>query len=544
MTELTGLLLDTVSIQKYIFASSRLKENIGASYIVNRIYADELAISLQEVFGGEADINEWREHLDKVKIAESEEIRYEVAYIGGGNALLLFRNADDAKRLVQHWSKRLLKTAPGIRTAVAIGNINLHHFREDLSSLYHMLIENKNKCFPNTTLHRYGITAEDPANGLSAEIFHEEYGERAGYISSVSKTKLDAADAAQRQMEGKFRDILSNKFTFTREIAKLGQQKGDSYIAIVHIDGNNIGELFQNCKTLSERRILSKTMSMLMEKAFSKLLQEIIIHHMPYLLQENSGFRITQSNEGKTILPIRPLVLGGDDMTFVTDGRLGLYFAQKIIEYLKEESMNCPDFFPKPFSACAGVVLTRTKYPFFRGYELAEELCGSAKQCAREEPDSSWLDFHLAYGGFSGEFDAMRERHYTLDGGEKLYFGPYIIDHSPREKSIKNLKKGIRHFRKNWPHSKVKELRSMLASGKDMTTAFIKDQQVKGGTLPSLEGPVDYTLSGWENNTTPYFDMIELLDFYPDYFLDWGEAQVENVTNPGEIKVTDTARFR
>lgn len=530
MTELTGLLIDTVSIQKYIFASSRLKKNIGASYIVDRIYKDDLSISLQEVFGVETDINEWQKHSDQIKIAESPEVPYEIAYIGGGNALLLFRNANDAKRLVQHWSKRLLRTAPGLRTAVAIGSLDLHHFQEGLSSLYQMLIDNKNKYFPNTTLHRYGITAEDPANSFSAEVFHQEYGETTGYISSVSKTKLDAADAAQRQMEEKFRDILSNQFTFTREITKLGQQKEDSYIAIVHIDGNNIGELFQSCQTLSERRKLSKTMSRMMEKAFSKLLKEIINHHMPYLLQENSGFRIAQSSEGKTILPIRPLVLGGDDITFISDGRLGLYFAEKVIEYLKEESMKYPDFFPKPFSACAGIALTRTKYPFFRGYELAEELCGTAKQCAREETGGSWLDFHLTYGGFSGELGAMRERHYTLDGDEKLRFGPYVIDNLLRENSIKNLKYGMRHFKRNWPHSKVKELRSMLASGKDMTEAFIKDQQVKGRTLPSVEGPVDYTLSGWENNTTPYFDMIELLDFYPDYFLEWEDARVENIT--------------
>jgi hypothetical protein len=30
------------------------------------------------------------------------------------------------------------------------------------------------------------------------------------------------------------------------------------------------------------------------------------------------------SNEGKICLPFRPLVYGGDDVTFVCDGRLGL----------------------------------------------------------------------------------------------------------------------------------------------------------------------------------------------------------------------------
>lgn len=531
MHALTGVLIDTVSIQKYIFSSSRLKENIGASYLVGRIYEEELSASLREVFGAETDINEWQRNPDKINIVDSPDVPCEVAYIGGGNALLLFRNTHDARRFVQHWTKRLLTAAPGLRTSVAIGGLDLHRFQEDLSSLYQMLIDNKNTCFPNTTLHRYGITAEDPANGFSAEVFHREYGETAGYISSVSKAKLDASDAAQEQLEGKFRDILANKYTFTREIAKLGQQKGNSYIAVVHIDGNNIGELFQNCQTLGERRKLSKTVSKLMESAFSNLLQDIISRHMTHFLQENSGFHIGTSDEGKVILPIRPLVLGGDDITFIADGRLGLYFAEKVIGHLKAESINDPGSFPEPFSACAGIALTRTKYPFFRGYELAEELCDMAKQRAREEPGSSWVDFHLAYGGFSGELSFMRERHYTLNDGEKLHFGPYAVGRHLRGNSTENLKNGLRHFKKNWPRSKVKELRSVLASGKAMTESFVKDQQVKGRILPPLDGPVDYTISGWENNVTPYFDMIELFDFYPDHLLEQGEEPVENVTN-------------
>nr|WP_269849654.1 hypothetical protein [Methanosarcina horonobensis] len=36
-------------------------------------------------------------------------------------------------------------------------------------------------------------------------------------------------------------------------------------------------------------------------------------------------------------------------------------------------------------SSCAGVAITKTKYPFYRGYELAEDLCKNAKKRIQKE---------------------------------------------------------------------------------------------------------------------------------------------------------------
>jgi len=49
--EVTAVLIDTVSIQKFIFSSNRLKENLGASYLVEQIYQGMLTQALEEVFG-------------------------------------------------------------------------------------------------------------------------------------------------------------------------------------------------------------------------------------------------------------------------------------------------------------------------------------------------------------------------------------------------------------------------------------------------------------------------------------------------------------
>jgi hypothetical protein len=45
-----GVLLDTVSIQRYIFSTNNLKENIGASRIVEDIYDSHLKEAIKKLF--------------------------------------------------------------------------------------------------------------------------------------------------------------------------------------------------------------------------------------------------------------------------------------------------------------------------------------------------------------------------------------------------------------------------------------------------------------------------------------------------------------
>ena len=74
--------------------------------------------------------------------------------------------------------------------------------------------------------------------------------------------------------------------------------------------------------------------------------------------------------------PFRPILKEGDDITFITDGQLGsIPFAEKYLELMSNRTL----LNGKRLSACAGVAIIKPKYPFFRGYSLAEELCQRAK---------------------------------------------------------------------------------------------------------------------------------------------------------------------
>ena len=47
--EITAVLMDVSAIQQYVFGSNKLKENLGASYLVGNIYEQYLNIAFKNL---------------------------------------------------------------------------------------------------------------------------------------------------------------------------------------------------------------------------------------------------------------------------------------------------------------------------------------------------------------------------------------------------------------------------------------------------------------------------------------------------------------
>ena len=86
--------------------------------------------------------------------------------------------------------------------------------------------------------------------------------------------------------------------------------------------------------------------------------------------------------------PVRPLIFGGDDLTLVCDGRLGLALAAVYLKAFHthttsefsrldfpDRDKKISDELKKPAYACAGVAIVKTHYPFARAYKLSSALC-------------------------------------------------------------------------------------------------------------------------------------------------------------------------
>ena len=255
------------------------------------------------------------------------------------------------------------------------------------------------------------------------------------------------------------------KYAFPSEFEKLGQRETEDYMAIVHIDGNNMGEKFRDCSTLTKRKNMSRAVYWKTVLAFCMLLADILGDYAAM----HKHLSLEEADDGKMLLPIRPIVLGGDDMTFVCTAKYALSFTRTIMEALNDLGID----------TCGGVSILPTAYPFFRGYEIAEQLCGAAKskmRAMREEGSSCWLDFAILHGEQPPTLEQIREQQYSGKCGA-MHFGPYRVDGDAlTPEYVGNLIEAVRQFVQGegrMPMNKIKELRAVLAAGRHEHAQFM-----------------------------------------------------------------------
>lgn len=529
-----AVMIDMVSIQAYIFASNKLKENIGAEYLVKESYRGPLQTVIDAMYPGISfDRERWRTNPTEIF---QQSPNFDMGYVGGGNALLLFNegNADlskhKAREFIQNWTFRLLREAPGIITAVAYHATTktelTQQFANVTDALERGLAVNRAKSLPQTTLPRHGITAECPRSGLSMETMVMVEGERR-YVSSFSAAKLIAVSKANQELLEEFKPVLGQQYTFTDDLDLLGQKSGeDSHIAIVHLDGNDMGLEFQGKTSLAEFRDFSNKVETATKAAFRKVIELVVRHYEPIMtwLGWNPNKQNYPANdEGQWILPIRLIVRGGDDLTFVCDSRLGVYLAQTCLEFFETQQKEATG---KTLTACAGVAIIKTKYPFYRGYELAEDLCSSAKKFRRtSEKSASYLDYHIAMGGIFGDLQEIRRKHFQAAQGN-LVFRPYRIGTQAQHDGhdLNAFLKAVQILRdpEKFPRNKVQDLRQILSLSESATQQFMHELKFRERDLPPIEGGTYHTRL-FDHGQTPYLDMIELLEYYP--VLPWKPTQ-------------------
>lgn len=546
-----ALLCDTRSIQRYIYAGNRLKTNVGASFLVTTVFEEELFPVVREAFGDAFDEESFAQGGAPVE-ALAQGGRAVVAANGGGNALVLFSadvTEETLRGIVRSFSERVLASRPGLHLGAAIGELRTApaFFQEDLSALFGKLKENQNRVFPQVNVPYHGITVSCQVNGEAANFFdaHQEIRPDAPqelrFYSQETAAKARAAKRATAALHKMFSSI-TERYAFPLEIGELGQRETENFFAIVHIDGNNMGERFRACRTQDARSRLSRSVQKKTEGAFHCLLESIDAEYGSY-----AAFLDLGTADGKPVLPIRPIILGGDDVTFVCPAKLALRFAKRFLEAMADpaavDKIEAEE--ARVIDACAGIAIVKTTYPFFRGYELAEQLCDAAKarmRTLRAEggAGTSWLDYAILHGEQAPTLAALRAQEYHGARGD-MHFGPYRVAHpmgtgeKEHRYDIENLALAVRQLQgtkdaagrwKTRPcmaRSKAKELRGVLAHGAKEAQRFRLQLDHMGDHLPDVAEwavyakPENALWSGAPGNErTPYVDAIELMEFLPE----------------------------
>jgi Cas10/Cmr2, second palm domain len=532
------LIVDTTGIQPYIFGSNRLRENIGAS---------QLVAQATEAWAFGALPNPNNLNADDKRIEEpSYHLAAEVLYAGGGNFVVLFQTVEGAKAFTRALSHKALEDAPNLQLVIAQQEFDWDNsvLSKAVDNLFKQLAKKKRSRPLSAPLMGLGVTVMCQSTGLPAVDVTEGIREDEGYPASAEiLVKLDATKAANGRLRTMFDAALGSDYVFPLDFDELGRSEGEhSYIAVVHADGNGMGDRIQRIGKMSKNnrdyitrlRAFSQAVKEAAQSALDATLERLVTRLKKdggsQLLHKNAAgkalaeIKLKPAGGGRYFLPCRPIVFGGDDVTFVCDGRLGLSFA---VEYLRRfenetEITKRPDCNGR-ITACAGIAIVKTHYPFARAYMLAEELCKSAKTYRRKVSESnvewngSCLDWHFALSGLSGKIDKIREREYTVSAGS-LTLRPVPLDKNPKEsqREWNVVRNGITIFQgETWAgrRNKVKSLRETLREGPAAVEWFLKRFGIEG-TLPVIQGYTNFAKTGWWTKWCGYFDAIEVADWF------------------------------
>lgn len=416
----------------------------------------------------------------------------DLVYSGGGHAVLQFDGVGHARAFAQRVTEAAMRQFPGMAMfAKQLPYDESLSPRENLQRL-HMALEAK-KALRQADFHRLSFGVETAAPNKE---------------SSRRKLELDPPEG----------------WTFPTDFGDLAG--GDNFIAVVHVDGNGMGRRVNGLYEQTEED---------WEACCGKLrrFSEGIQADFEAAFQAMAAEAAAGCSRADRMLPLRPVILAGDDVCFVAAGDIGLECARVFLERLAER-VNRED--GEHYAACAGVALVHKKYPFHQAYDLAEELCSSAKKYgAKLDPNGriSAMDWHIEFGQLKDSLAALREDYRAEDGGP-MTLRPVTVVVPGGEGAFdvrsyacfKAMCLMIRKQRRKFARSKIKGLRQALRQGEIESQYYLIANEIQD--LRFLPKNVENSKNGltWEFSDKDvfqriggerrclFFDAIELTDHF------------------------------
>lgn len=515
MSQYVLTIVDLTGIQKYIFSSSNLKHIIGASELVYRATRQWVYKTLLGL--GTSNITAEEKIQETQKITDGN-LTSELMYAGGGNAVIIFKDIDIARQFAQKLTRRALVDAPGLEPVIC--HTPFEWGRDSLSKMVDDTFKElgKKKQYRYTSAPVLGLSVTATCQFTEAPATGKDGGKP---ISAEIEAKLAAAPLAHHRMIQQAG--WPQDYSAPTDFDHFGRTRDkSSYIAVVHADGNGVGQRIQNIAqgTYSDPyRDYIKAM-----RDFSTSLEQAAIESLKATVAALAGKVKDDQIEGviqlerddkeqKLFLPFRPLVFGGDDVTFVCDGRLGLTLAAFYLDHFTRQHSFSPD--DKPIYARAGVAVVKTHFPFVRAYQLAEQLAVNAKKYIKDNHgELSVLDWHFASGGPVFDLVEIRRREYEVPAGNLTMRPVRVVGEADDWQSWANFSLIVKDFLRRAQEgesSKIKALREALRGGEDQVKAFLKNYDF---SLPLIRANKPHLMeTGWADGRCGYFDAIEAMDF-------------------------------
>ena len=474
------VMLQTNSNQPFIFSSPRLREQIGASFEITLL-------------------SRWvKEEAEKLLKQKPLPTSFWVSD-SSGKVIVRFTNDEGApknlaKQLILEVTLRALTDAPGLDvTGVFIEATSNTVDADDLQELDRVFLEyslNRRPAaarFPQFPFLERGSESALPASASLGDLkFSQESLQRNNFdesspLSLPSRVKRAFASTSRKQQVDDVQERLAKQGKELKQEPQLDPTKlaaafqdGEEFedakdmlssVGVVHIDGNGVGAIMRDlgCAHRAVQKVGVSTTSDEETTEESKGLQSFIMEvnrRLDNVVKDAIALSwyYVQELTPDTVVPIVPVLVGGDDVTVYTDGRYAIPFAEAYIHHYerltkdddllsvlaivaggKKADASERDHFeiddyiiqnPGPLTASAGVAIVGRNFPFHIAYDLAEGLVKRGKKLGKKkgEVPCSTIDFHVLRDATVLDPDE------TLDEYEGRVQRPFLVGHYAPER--------------------------------------------------------------------------------------------------------------
>jgi hypothetical protein len=442
--------LETAGNQAFIFATNRLRENVGASFLLKQA----------------CDV--WvHEACDEMRAEDpASEVPVPVA-ITSGRALLFATEREPLRRLIEKVTLQSLIAAPGLTVTGACAEYRPSANDSSTTNDFSATSTHLGVTLRNLSESIERLAGANPASALrftqlpplaicgtsGLPVAHVvRLGNGLESVSEVSKTKRDAAEAGYKYLN----DSLGSDRYIPRDLSELEDLvRRDSdvgWLAIVHADGNGVGKEFIG---LAE---VAASVGAERAEALHLRLYELLSVGLHDATTKAVRQACDETVEEDGTLRVIPLVVGGDDVTVICDAEVALTFTTTFLENFENETKalvstlrqelqawGSPIEWPvvDAFTAAAGLVIHKPHYPFHAAHGLVESLIESAKSESKrvfeassnranegERVIPSTFDVHQLSDGSATDLGAIRRgrRWLSASGDDEvaLWGGPYV----------------------------------------------------------------------------------------------------------------------
>lgn len=426
-------------IQSFIFQTNVLREIAGASELVEQICKQKFAEAITKT------VEELGKDTNAIVTA-------------AGNIKYVFNDEGQCKALVRKFPKTVMEFAPGITISQAVVKVD-----GEIEKIHTDELEQRLRTQRNKPLRPFdiGLMAMNRSRktGLPAI---KKSGNDYFDLGTIKKEDAVKDEKPKENEPKKYSRLLKALFgktligETTLDFDKITKTKGENYswLAVIHADGNNMGLALQKLGDYAKNTAGQSYVSLFREFSQSLDLSTINAANRAYLETiKNIALKSTD------IIPFRPIVIGGDDLTVVCRGDLALNFTELFLKYFEDETKANfksiaaeVDFLKNGLTACAGIAYIKESYPFHYGYHLAETLCDEAKNVAKqkhkdEKLTPSCLMFHKVQDSFVEEYKKIQERELCVgkqDDKIRFDFGPYYLGSTQKSTTIEKLEDTVK----------------------------------------------------------------------------------------------------